>query len=134
MAIEAKLFETGDASTGGAGVSTQTSAPKRVEGNVVAIGVTYNGSPPAGTTDLTIRTKGRIGPARNILVLTDTATGGWFDLAAPVVNSDASTPNYNDEADEPVQRMGIPVHDDVEVVIAQANDNDGASVVLLVEV
>ena len=132
MAIEAKLFETGDASIGGAGVSTQTSEPKRVEGNVVAIGVTYNGSPPAATTDLTIKTKGRIGPIRTLLTLTNAATNGWFDLAAPVVDSDNTTPTYN--ATEPIERIGIPVHDDVEVVIAQANDNDGASVVLLVEV
>ncbi len=133
MAIQAKLFETGDASTGGSATSTQTSAAKRIEGNVVAIGVTYNGSPPAGTTDLTIRTKGLIGPARDILVITNAATDGWFDLAAPVVNNDASTPDFG-TGSQPIQRIGIPVHDDVEVVIAQANDNDGASVVLLVEV
>ena len=131
MTIEAIEFKSGTTS-GGAGTYTSTSPAKRISGVVVAVGLTYNDSPPAGTTDIIVRTKGRIGPVRTILSLVNAATSGWFDIAGPVVDAaDGTTPSYN--ATEPITRIGIPVEDDVELFVDDANDGDSVDAVLLVE-
>jgi len=129
MAIRAVTFESG-ATAGGAGASTATSASKRVQGTVLAVGLTYVGSPPA-TSDIILRTTGQTGPARTILSLANVAADGWFDLSLPVVDADGTTPTYN--ATEPIQRIGIPIDDEVELFVDDANDADSVSAVLLVQ-
>ena len=92
----------------------------------------YNGSPPAGTTDVTVATLGTSPspPANTILTITDAATDGWFyprhtvhDEAGVVITYDATR-----EVHEPVA-----IHDKVKVTIAQANDADSIDVWLLLE-
>lgn len=68
------------ASTGGAGTSTATvTTPTRLTGELKAVYIQYNDSPPA-TTDVTVKTQGTspAAPSITFLTRTDTATGGWF--------------------------------------------------------
>jgi len=119
-------FNSGE-STGGAGVSTANSTSTTIiDGVIVGVYVKYNGSPPAGTTDATIATAGSAGaaPAYNILVLTDAATDGTF---YPRVNAH----NTSGTAQTTVWEY-IPIHDQVKVTIAGANDADSIDVWLLV--
>jgi hypothetical protein len=119
--------------TGGAGVSTANATSTVVlKGRVSAAYVQYNGSPPAGTTDLTIATLGTSPspPANTILTITDAATDGWFyprhqihDEAGAGVTYDGTNEVYE----------APPIFDKVKVTIAQANDADSADVWLLLE-
>lgn len=127
MTIEPYRFDTG-AATGGAGAATATSKAKTIHGNIVAVDVEYKDSPPAATTDITVRTKGLSGQtATNIIVITDGATDGRRYVTVPLVDAAASG------VTDPAVRVGFPVADEVDVVIAQANDGDSAIVTLLVE-
>ncbi len=127
MGLNGYRFDTGAAS-GGAGVATATSAAKPIRGMIRSIDLKYLDSPPAGTTDVTVRTKGHSGQTvANILVVTNAATNGRFypthllHDAAGAVETD------------PTVAEGFPVDDSVEVIIAQANDGDSAIVTLNVE-
>lgn len=127
MTINAYRFDTGTAA-GGAGTATATSSEKPIKGNIVAVDVEYKDSPPAATTDITVRTKGLSGQTgTNILVITDGATDGRRYVTVPLV--DAADSGVTD----PAVRSGFPVDDAVDVVIAQANVGDSAIVTLLVE-
>lgn len=114
-------FDTG-ATTGGAGVSTATSPTKQVAGRVVAIGVTYTDSPPA-TTDVTVRTKGKHGPVQTVLSLANANTDGWFYPQIETQTYDGNPAFWSPYA----------IDDELEVVVAQANDGDSVQVVVLVE-
>lgn len=117
---------------GGVGVSTANATTSiNIIGTITAVYVKYNGSPPAGTTDVTIATQGTspAPPANTILTLTDAATDGWFyprhqvhDEAGGGVTYDATNEVYE----------AVQVHDKITVTIAQANDGDSADVWLLV--
>lgn len=94
-------------------------------GNVVGVYVKYNGDPPAGTTDVTIKTKGNSTPSYNILVITNGATDGLF-LPRKLICSDAGV------ASDSVYDL-IPVDDKINVTIAGANAADNVDVWLLME-
>ncbi len=94
-------------------------------GNVVGVYVKYNDSPPAATTDVTIKTKGNSLPSYNILVITNGATAGLF-LPRKLISSDAGV------ASDSIYDL-IPIDDMVNVTIAGANANDNVDVWLLME-
>lgn len=112
--------------TGGAGTSTATGVSSiEVVGLIYAVYIKYNGAPPAATTDVTIRTKGTSPkvPLTNLITVGNAATDGLF---MPRAQTHTIAGAANDVT-------GLcPVHDFIEVVMAQANDNDSADVWLYV--
>jgi hypothetical protein len=103
-----------------------------LRGRITAVYIKYNGSPPAGTTDVTIATLGTSPspPANTILTLTNAATDGWFyprhqihDEAGGGVTYDGTNEVYE----------APTIFDKVKVTIAGANDADSADVWLLLE-
>ena len=116
------------AAAGGAGVATATGVSTHVvSGLLIGAYILYNGSPPAGTTDVTIATQGTTPapPAYNLLVVTDAATDGWF---YPRVNAHDTAA----AAQSTVWEL-LPIHDIVSVTIAGANDDDTADVWLMIQ-
>lgn len=116
------------AAAGGVGVATaNASSTVALKGRVQGIYVKYNGSPPAGTTDVTVKTVGTspAPPTYNLLVLTDAATDGWFYPRVQV----------HDTAGSAIAAEYTPllIHDFVNVTIAQANDADHADVWILLD-
>lgn len=119
------------AAAGSAGSATANAdTTSIVSGCIYAVYVKYNDSPPAGTTDITIKTKGTAPapPSNTILTITDAATDGWFyprhqidDEAGAGVTYDGTNQVY-----EPV-----PVHDLINVAIAGANAADNADIWIL---
>ena len=115
------------AAAGSAGSATANAdSDIRIIGRLVGIYVQYLDSPPAGTTDVTIKTVGSspAPPTYNLLVLTNAATDGWF---YPQVQID-------DTAGAPIAAEYTPqlVHDYINVAIAQANAADSVNVWLLI--
>jgi hypothetical protein len=114
---------------GSAGSATANATSSTIiSGEISAVYVRYNDSPPAGTTDVTIA--GANVPAAAILTLTDAATDGWFfpraiahDAAGAAVTFDGTNEIY----------VKIPVHDTIKVTIAGANAGDSADVWLMVD-
>jgi hypothetical protein len=123
-------FNSG-AAVGGDGVATANATTTHpLFGEVLAVYVKYNDSPPAGTTDVIVATAGSASapPALAFLTLTDGATDGYrypraavHDLAGAGVTFDGTNEIY-----EPVA-----IADKVKVTIAQANAADNADVWLL---
>jgi hypothetical protein len=110
---------------GGAGVATASAdSSVLVEGTIRAIHLTYVGSPPAGTTDVVIA-EANNDPAVAILTVTDAATDGWFYPMAQAEN----------QAGADITNQGTPivVNDYISVTIAQANDDDGVTAVIVYE-
>ena len=119
-------FSSG-AAVGSAGSATANlDTPTRIDGRLVGIYVLYNDSPPAGTTDVTIKTVGTTPapPTYDLLVLTDAATDGWF---YPQVQID-------DTAGAPIADEYTPqlVHDYLNIAIAGANAADSVTVWLII--
>lgn len=114
------------AAAGGAGVATaNANSSIRVCGYVMAVHVKYNDSPPAGTTDVTIKTAGTAIPSLTFLTLTNGATDGW---RFPQLLLDDSA------GADLTGVYGPPYIDDyVNVAIAQANDADNVDVILLID-
>lgn len=110
---------------GGAGVATaNTTSTVVINGIIRAIYLAYTGSPPAGTTDVTI--VGASSPALAILTVSDAATDGWF---YPMWQAD-------DAADgSDITNQGTPVvcDDRITVTIAQANNDDGVVATIVYE-
>lgn len=106
-----------------------TTAP--VVGRVYGVYVKYNHSPPAGTTDVTIATDGTspAAPALTLLTITDAATSGWFYPRVQVHTTAAAAATY--DGTRPLLEPA-PVHDLIDVTIAQANALDNVDVWLLV--
>ena len=120
-------FNSG-AAVGGDGVATaNTDSPIRLAGKVIGIYVKYNGSPPAGTTDVTIKAKGTspAPPTYNLLVLTDGATDGWRYPQA-LIHTTAG-------AEIAGEYTSLLIDDFINVTIAQANAADNVDVWLLLE-
>jgi hypothetical protein len=114
--------------TGGAGVSTaNASSPVRLVGRVQGIYVKYNGSPPAGTTDVTVKTVGAspAAPSYNLLVLADAATDGWFYPRVQVHTTAGAA--------IAAEYTPLLVYDYVNVTIAQADDADSADIWILLD-
>lgn len=119
-------FSTG-VSTGGAGTSTaNVDSGKIIRGFLVGAYVQYNDSPPAATTDVTIKTKGitNVLPSYNLLVITNLATSGFYPSQMAGVKSTDGTASG--------QYVYPYVEDIVNIAIAQANDGDSITVWLYV--
>lgn len=120
-------FNSGDA-VGGDGVATiNADTPTVLDGLIRGIYIKYNDSPPAGTTDVTIATKGTNAPAMTLLALANGATSGWrWPKALINLNTDGSQVAANYDL--------IAVHDIINILIAQANAGDNIDVWFLIEV
>lgn len=115
---------------GGAGVATNnTDYTTRVKGTVVAVYVDYKGTVPPATTDVTITSKGTApnAPAMTILAATNLNTDGWFFPRAQ------AHLNTTGAAIAAVYNQGIPIHDSINVRIAQADNDNNVDVWLLVD-
>lgn len=113
---------------GGAGTATANASTSHiVSGRVVGIYVKYNDSPPAATTDVTVKTLGTspAPPTYNLLVLTDGATDGWKYPQVQIHDTTGSA--------IAAEYTPLLVHDLVNVTIAQANNGDSVDVWLLVD-
>lgn len=123
-------FNSG-AAVGAAGVATANqNTPGPVFGELIAVAVKYNDSPPAGTTDVVIKTAGgsaanKYPPAQDILTITNAAADGWFYPTDEVVSQAAA-------AVTGVQSR-LALSDFVNVKIDGANAGDSVDVWLLVE-
>jgi len=111
---------------GGAGVSTNNAdSSKIVSGMLLAVYIKYNDSPPAGTTDVVVKTKGTspAPPTFNLVAVSNGATDGWYYPRAAVC----------DQAGAAISGQYTPLflHDIINVSMAQANDGDSADVWLL---
>ena len=114
------------AAAGSAGSATNNAdSTSQVVGKIVGLYIRYNDSPPAGTTDVTIATKGNSAPAYTILKISNAATNGYFVPRHATV-SNAGAGNTADYAD-------YAVNDVVNVLIEGANASDSADVWLFIE-
>jgi hypothetical protein len=98
-----------------------------LKGRVIGIYIQYNDAPPAGTTDVTVRTVGTSpsAPLYNFIVRSNSATNGWF---FPMVQAcDAAAGAISSIYTNPV------VYDYVNVLIAGADAGDNADVWLVIE-
>jgi len=102
-----------------------------VAGRVVAVGVTYLDSPPAGTTDVVVATKGANGPAQTILSIANAATDGWFYPRVGTHSTAGAALLY--AAGGTAVSDYLAISDVVNVKIDQANAGDGVNVWLLLE-
>lgn len=92
-----------------------------VEGEISGVYVKYNDSPPAGTTDILITTKGTNAPAETILAIANAATSGWFYPLTPVHLKTTGAAIAN-------EYRSIVVSDYINVKIDQANAADNIDV------
>ena len=120
-------FSSGVA-VGSVGVATANlDTTNRLNGKVVGIYVLYNDSPPAGTTDVVISTKGTspAPPSYNILSLANAATDGWFypQVQIHTVAGSAISGEYTP----------LLVHDILNINIDQANAGDSVTVWLMLD-
>lgn len=109
---------------GGAGTATanaDTNIP--LTGFIIGVYVRYNGSPPAGTTDVVIKTKGTKAPSLTVLTLTNSATDGW--RWPRLLTQDAAGVDITGGYEE------VMIDDIVNVSIAQANNGNSADVWLM---
>lgn len=120
------------AAVGGNGVATANAdSGIVVSGRVVAVGLVYLDSPPAGTTDVVVATKGSEGPAQTILSLANAATNGWFYPRVGTVSTAGAAMLYAGGGTAVGEPLAIA--DVVNVKIEQANAGDGVNVWLLME-
>lgn len=118
----------GAVAAGGAGTATSTTTTTtRVCGMIAGVYLKYNDSPPAGTTDVTVKTQGTTPapPSYNILAVANAATDGWF-YPSVQIHTTAGAAIAG-------EYKSIPVDDYIQVVIAQANVGDSVDVWLLLE-
>lgn len=115
------------ATTGGAGASTSTTTyPVVVTGRVIGVGVTYSGTSAPATTDTTVRGAAKnVGAKAPIIAVVNANTNAWYQ---PFMLKDDSA-----GADIASNYVEPTIHDQVEVVVAQADDGVIVTVVLLVE-
>lgn len=121
------------AAVGGDGVATSNAdSTSPISGRILAVYIKYNDSPPAGTTDVVISTKGTSPrpPSNTILTLTDAATAGWF-YPRHIVHDEVGAAYKWDGTNEVYEP--VPVNDIINVAIAQANAGDNVDVWLLFE-
>lgn len=123
-------INTGSA-TGGASAASASASSNTISGQLLAIYIKYNGSPPAGT-DVTISTKGTFPrpPSNTILTLTNNNTSGWYYPRQQVHDETGTGITYDgtNEVYEPVA-----VADHVNVKVASANNGDSVDAWLIVE-
>ena len=108
---------------GAAGAAAGTVVSSQpVRGMIIGIDIQYNDAPPAGTTDVGIKTKGASGvlPSRNILTISNAATDGYFCPRVETVKADGSVSSFVD---------GVHyVEDYIQVDMAGANAGDSVSI------
>lgn len=117
------------AAVGGAGVATSSyTSTVVVRGVLLGMYVRYNDSPPAGTTDLTVKTVGTspYAPSHTFLSISNAATDGWFYPQVVAHGTNGAT--LTDWYVQPV------IYDYVSVTIAQADADDSVDVWLLLSV
>lgn len=112
-------------SAGGAGASTVADrTPQGITGRIVAIGLTYLGSPPAATTDVTITVLGDTLPDLQVLKIENAATDSWW------------FPRHldHDETGVAVATRSAPaISGAIEALIEGANDGDGVRAMVIVQ-
>lgn len=116
--------------TGGAGASTANVDAGPFSGLLAAVYVKYNGAPPAGTTDVVIKTKGTNAPSYNLLSLANVATDGLFLPRKEVVDQAGAALVF--AAADGVPGM-IPLDDIINVLIDDADDGDSVDVWLYLQ-
>lgn len=119
------------AAAGNNGAATANADSGVVSGRIVAVGLEYLDSPPAGTTDVVVATKGGRGPAQTILSIANAATNGWFYPRVGTVSTSGAAMLY--AAGGAAVGEPLAVADVVNVKIDQANAGDGVNVWLLME-
>ena len=117
--IDRVQFTTG-AATGGAGVATATGYSAPVNGEVLAVHVDYQDSPPAGTTDFTLADEGDPA-AESIVTLVNAATDIKIYPERIVEKNDGTDWLY--ATGEEVTRP-YPVFGRLKATIAGANNDD----------
>ena len=121
--IDSVKWSTGAAS-GGAGVATSTGYSPVIRGEVLAVYVDYQGSPPAGTTDFTLSDE-QDPAAESIITLVDAATDVKIYPRRVTELNDGTDITYDgtNEVYEP-----YVVHGRLKAVIAGANNDDYCNV------
>jgi hypothetical protein len=115
---------------GGAGVATaNTDHSTKIDGWVVAVYIDYKGTAPPATIDVTISTKGTSPSAPSLIILkaVDINTDGWFfpSTTAHLNTTGAEIAGY--------YKAGVPISDSINVLIAQADDDNNVDVWLGIE-
>lgn len=98
----------------------------QLAGRLKAIRLKYNDSPPAGTTDVVVKTVGTspAAPSTTLLSLANAATDGiWYPRAAICTTSGSALTTYDE----------IPISDLVNVSIDGANAGDSVDAWLFLE-
>jgi len=129
MGVDRIQFSTG-AAVGSAGAATSTGCCPHVAGRVLAVHVAYVGSPPAGTTDVTLEDEAD--PAgEKIVSLVDGATDVKVCPRRKVQDNLGSDVTFDgsNEVYEP-----YVVHGRLKATIDQVNSGDSATVTVWVEV
>lgn len=119
---------TTSAATGGAGAAAGTFVtPTPIRGYIMGVVLQYNDAPPAGTTDVGIKTKVLSGvtPSVPLLTVTNAATNGYFAPRSGCVTAAAAAIT---DSNAP-----FAVNDYIQIDMAQANDGDSVSVWLMVD-
>ena len=117
---------------GGAGVATENADSAIVlQGELLAIYLTYNGSPPAGTTDVIISTAGTApAPASvTLLTVTNAATDAAFYPRIPAQDATGTDVTYDGTNEIYIP---FPIFDLVNVKIQGANNDDSVDAHFLV--
>lgn len=113
---------TTPAATGGAGVAAGTRVSDHaVSGILIGVFIQYNDAPPAGTTDVGIKTVGASGtlPSIPLLTISNAATDGYYIPKAPEYTAaGVATGGYG----------FFNVNDKIQVDMAGANNDDTVSV------
>ncbi len=113
-------FDTG-AAVGSAGSATSTGYSDHVHGEVMAVYVDYQGSPPAGTTDFTLSDESD--PASDLIV-------NLVDAATDIKLYPRHLAEKNDGTDGTDAFVPFVVHGRLEATIAGANAADYCDVVV----
>jgi hypothetical protein len=111
-------------STGGAGASTATATSGNIQGKIRAVYLAYQGSPPAGTTDVTLVEATT--PGQTILSVANAATDGWFQPMAQAHLNTSGAAITNQGAE-------IAFNAPLTATITGANDADGVIVTIVYE-
>ncbi len=116
---------------GGDGVATSNADSKLIQGELLAIYLTYNDSPPSGTTDVVITTQGTFpAPASaTLLSISNAATDAAFYPRTPAQDATGSDVIYS--AGNEIH-VPFAIFDIVNVKIQGANAGDSVDVVFLV--
>ena len=120
-------LNSGAAAGSNGSATNNTDSTRVITGIVRALCIVYNDSPPAGTTDVTVATKGTVpGVSETIYYKADSATDGWF-YPKTLFNL-----NTTGAAISSLYEF-IPISDYVNIKIEGANAADSVDVWILLE-